>query len=159
MGPTSYGYIRGGHQVAMTTDWPTSWTRAFGGSSITPPNLGMSVLPTVPTLQAIFKETALKEQCVLRPFREYVWLKPVKGSIQIEVGECGAGLVLQPPKIRLIHKFCFLFFCLLNLPPANLKLFASFFGFYLLYMYRGQFVNQKDLDFPYTSKSKGDEVY
>lgn len=155
MGPTSSGYIRGGHQVAMTTDWPTSWTWAFGSSLITPQTLECLFCP----LSLHFKLFSRKEQYVLRPFREYMWLKPVKGSIQIEVGECGDGFVLQPPKIRLIHKFCFLFFYLLNLPPANLKLFASFFGFYLLYTYRGQFVNQKDLVFLYTSTSKGAEVY
>lgn len=61
--------------------WPPIGLRAGPWQLEAPPsscNLGMYVLPTIPTLGAIFKDAALREECVV----ETIWtLKPVKASI------------------------------------------------------------------------------
>lgn len=59
---------RGGHLEDVTTGWPMSQgTWAMGGSWQT--SLGMYIVPTLPTAKAIFKDAALRGQCVV----ETIW--------------------------------------------------------------------------------------
>ena len=61
--------IGGGHEEDETAGWPTSSTGAIRGSIPPSPVLEMYILPTVPTVGAIFKAAALREQCVV----ETIW--------------------------------------------------------------------------------------
>lgn len=72
----------------MTASWPPAWTRAIGGSS-TPPVLGMYVLPTIPTVGASFKDTALREQCVADAgICDWTQLKVSIQNFKILTGRC-----------------------------------------------------------------------
>lgn len=51
--------IEGGDGENVTASWPRSWTWVIGGSFPCCPVLGMYVLVTV------FKDTGLREQCVV----------------------------------------------------------------------------------------------
>lgn len=72
----------------------------------------------------------------LRLYRLYMWLNLVKASIQTFYGVLGgrAVFLLQSLKTELVCKFL----CL-NLLPTNPEWPASFFGLFLLSVYRGQF--------------------
>ena len=58
--------VRGDHKKNVTTHRPVSGTQAIRGSSPPPPSLKCT---TVPTARAIFKNAALREQCVV----ETIW--------------------------------------------------------------------------------------
>lgn len=99
--------------------WPPVDLRAGPRQSEAPhplPVLGMCVVSTVLIAGAVFKDAALRVMC--------------KASIQtfkILSGGCRDLLILWPSKTSLVMNFS----CLLNLPPTNLELSASFFHHFL----------------------------
>ena len=91
---------------------------------------GHANLTTIPPgwpMGGIFKDSNLREQCVLRPSGWYMWLNLVKASIEtfkILTGRCGVLLIFWPPKVNFTSKFP----CLSHLPPTSLEGSASFFS-------------------------------
>lgn len=88
--------------------------------------------------QSCFKDTALKEECVVEPIWWVYVTEPSKGfylTFKILVGGLRHLYFLQLPKTSLLCKFP----CLLKLPPTNLEWSGSFFILSLISTYRGQF--------------------
>lgn len=97
------------------------------------PSLGMYILPTIPRVGAIFKDTALRGQCIVETWKAYV-AERHEGfcfTLKILAGVCGDLLIFWLPKTSLLGKLS----CSLTLPPTNLQqLPPSSVSLYPLYM-------------------------
>ena len=136
---TSCIVVRRGHREDETSGWPESWPQAIRGSSAPPPSLKCTFYPLFPQREPFSRTQSWESKVLLRPSGQYIWLNPVKVSIQtfktLASGREDLLIVLPLPKTSIICKSP----CFFNLPPSNLRWFTSFFGLSLPSVYRGQF--------------------
>ena len=131
-----FRHVRGDCGEEVTEDDPQAEPRQSEAPRPSPA-LGRYTLPTVPTVGPIFKDAALREQCVVETtWMVYVTEPPLSLCVNLRFWRwVQRSTRLWVAKTSLVCKFR----CLLNLPPTNLEWSASFFHLSLPSVFGGQF--------------------
>lgn len=97
----SVNSVGGSHQENMIAGWPMSWTCELNSEA--PHLLYPWIQLVMSTVEAMFKDTALREQYGIETIWTEYMLNPVKESLlKIPANRHKDSLILQPPKISLI---------------------------------------------------------